>query len=161
MKYPILEGMQKDLRVELALLQEDHVQKIQGSFDPSCLEVREPDLSFLDPIEVNGEVSLSDGHVVVHLNASTKAHMPCAICNEMTPCVVRTVDFRYAEPLEAIAGPHLDVNLLLREALLLELPKILECNQGKCPERAAIAAYLASSDKKEPPSHNFPFAKSL
>jgi hypothetical protein len=45
----------------------------------------------------------------------------------------------------------------LREALLIELPRTVECNQGNCSERGTLAPFLRSEKQSLHPTH-FPFA---
>lgn len=146
--------MKKDLRVSLDQLKQGHTHKIKGIFDPMILEVDEPELRFAHPISLQGEIHLSDGHLVVHLNACTQAQMPCSICNEMTTFEINVANFRQAEPEEELPDSlEFDVGPTLREALLLEIPKSMECNSGSCPRREEISPYLAS----EKSSEHFPF----
>ena len=63
--------------------------------------------------------------------------------------------FYHTEALKEIKGAVFDYSKALREALLLELPKFVECNQGKCSERETLAPYLRSRKTKDT---HFPFA---
>ncbi|MBI5273318.1 MAG: hypothetical protein HY861_04980 [Chlamydiia bacterium] len=139
-------------------LLEGQVQKIEGSFDPSFLEVDEEELKFRAPVFVRGEVYAADQHLVVHLNASTYATMPCAICNELGDWEIKIDNFYHTEPLSEIKGAVFDLGPQIREALLLELPSYVECGQGKCPHRALIAPYLQKTEKPKDNEMHFPFS---
>jgi hypothetical protein len=54
------------------------------------------------------------------------------------------LDFYHTELLSEIPSAIFDFRAVLREALLIEVPKTIECRGGKCPERATIAPYLGS-----------------
>ncbi len=149
--------MLEALKVWLDRLGEGQVQKIEGSFDPSFLGIEEKELQFPAPVSVRGEVYLAEGHLVIHLNASTSARMPCAICNKMIDAEVKIDNFYHTEAIEEIRDATFDCSEPLREALLLELPHYVECHKGRCPQRAALAPYLRAPSKTDDKTH-FPFA---
>ena len=137
-------------------LTEGATQKIEGTVSPDFLEVNEPDLRFTDPIKISGEAYLADDELVIHLNASTLAQMPCSICNQMVHFPLDVKSFYHAEPLSNIQGVFFDFRTLLREALLIELPKVAECSGG-CPEREILTPYLRKKDVLDTSTSYFPF----
>ena len=134
-----------------------HSQKIEGAFSPSFLGTDEPDLRFTNKVIVKGEAYLTDAHLIIHLKASTKVAMPCSVCNQMIETDLKVENFYHTEPVEEIRGAKFEFSEALREALLIELPKTVECNQGKCPERDAMTPYLRSEKRSDKTTH-FPFA---
>ncbi len=132
-------------------------QKIDGAFEPEFLGVEENELQFPKKIQVCGETYLAEDHLVLRLKASTHAKMPCSVCNRMIEIELKIENFYHTEPLEEIRSGVFNYNEALREALLIELPQYVECNQGKCPERASLAPYLHSKKTKDEKTH-FPFA---
>ena len=139
-------------------LKGDAVQKLGMLLSPEFFDIHETDLLFEDPVEVSGEAYLAEEELVIHLNASTIARMPCSICNQMLPRTLAIKNFYHAEPLSSIKTGLFDLRAPLREALLIELPKTAEC-PGGCKEREAIAPFL----KKHPeapgaPESYFPFS---
>jgi uncharacterized metal-binding protein YceD (DUF177 family) len=145
------------LSIALDRLQDGKREKIKGDFDPSFLQVEEKDLRFEAKVFVDGEAYLADQDLVVHLTAKTFAKMPCAICNEMIDTPIKVENFYHTQELSELKQEYFDVSEQLREALLIELPRYVECNDGKCKERAIISIYLKPSEKKEDKKH-FPFA---
>jgi len=131
------------------------VQKIGLHLSPDFFDVHEPDLLFQDPVEVRGEAYLAEEELVIHLNASTLARMPCSICNQMLPFSLVIQNFYHAVPLSEVKTGLFDLRQPLREALLIELPKTVEC-PGGCKERDSIAPYLKK--KPEAPETYFPFS---
>ncbi len=117
-------------------------QKIEENLDPSFLGPNEPELRFAFKVHVKGEAYLTNAHLIIHLKAQTKISMPCAICNEMIDTGLKVDNFYHTEPIEEISGACFDYAQVLREALLIELPKTIECNGGNCPERIAMEPYL-------------------
>ena len=132
-------------------------EKIRGGFDPAFLQVQEEELKFPSPVFVEGEAYLAESDLVVLLSAVTKAMMPCAVCNEMWEVEVHVNHFYHTQPVDELKGKEFDWSVPLREALLTELPHYVECNNGKCPKREEIVAYLKEPSKKEKTTH-FPFA---
>ncbi len=127
--------------------------KIDEMVEPAFLDLEEPELRFKDKVLVKGEVYLANDHLVIHLKASTKATMPCAVCNQMIAIDLKVDDFYHTEAVEEIPSAVFDFSDALREALLIELPRTVECSKGKCPERAVITTYMRALDRT-----NFPFA---
>ena len=132
-------------------------QKIEEALDPSFLGPSEPELRFTSKVKVKGEAYVTDSHLIVHLKASTKVSMPCAVCNQMIDVGLRSDDFYHTESLEEIRGAVFDYSEALREALLIELPKTVECNGGKCPEREVIEPFLKPPARSDRTTH-CPFA---
>jgi uncharacterized metal-binding protein YceD (DUF177 family) len=149
--------MSEAFKIHIDRLRGGHTLKIEEVLDSAFLDIDEPDLCPSEAVSVKGEAYLTDDHLIVHLKARTKFSIPCAICNEMTQIELNVDEFYHTEPIEAISGAIYDFSEPLREALLIELPKTVECNHGKCPERANLAPFLRSQDRSNKPTH-FPFA---
>lgn len=132
-------------------------QKIDLDIAPSFLGPEEAELKFDKNVVVKGETYLTDEHLIIHLKANTAVKMPCAICNQMTGIELKIDDFYHVEPIEDIKGAIFDFSNALREALLIELPRTVECNSGKCKERETLLPYM-KSEKKQDRTH-FPFAE--
>ncbi len=148
--------MSEPFIISIDRLNEGVVQKINVSLRSDFFEVNEPDLSFNDLVEVSGEAYLTDEDLVLHLSASTIAQIPCSICNRTVPFQLAIKGYYHAEPLTDIRTGLFDYRGVLREALLIELPKAAEC-RGGCPERAMIAPYLRKKNAPDATAHYFPF----
>src|SRR3989338_2988581 len=140
--------MNDSFQVWIDRLKGGQTQKINENFDPTFLGIQEEELRFERPVAVKGEAYLSDEELILHLNASTLALMPCAICNRMIETKVMVENFYHAEPIANIPSGLFDFTEALREALLIELPKYIECGT-KCPERPSIAPYIRSEKRQE------------
>lgn len=127
--------------------------KIEEKADPAFLGPDEPELLFKTPVTVKGEAYLTDDHLILHVTAATKVEMPCAVCNAMISVDLKVTDYYHTEPVEEIRSAVYDFSEVLREALLIELPRTVECSGGKCPDRAKIEPFLRPQDRT-----NFPFA---
>ncbi len=132
------------------------VQKIDTSLSSEFLDIHEADLTFKDTVKISGEAYVTDEELVLHLNASTSMEMPCCVCNRFISLPLAIKGYYYTEPLTDIKDPLFDIRNVLREALLVELPKIAEC-KGNCPERETIAPFLRKNTKSDAPTNYFPF----
>ncbi len=115
-------------------------QKIEEMADPAFLGPDEPELRFQAKVSVKGEAYLAEADLIIHLKARTKIQMPCAVCNKMIEVHLQVDNFYHAEPIEEIPSAVFDYSEALREALLIELPRTVECNGGTCPERPINSA---------------------
>jgi uncharacterized metal-binding protein YceD (DUF177 family) len=143
--------------ISLDRLKNGVVQKINTSLSPELFELQEPELAFLDPVQVLGEAYLTDEDLVLHLNASTIARMPCSICNRMIPITLSIENFYHTEHLNELKTPLFDFRSVLRENLLIELPHVVEC-AGGCPERAALSQHLRRKPSSDEENPYYPFA---
>ncbi len=147
--------MNEPFQIWIDRLKGGRTEKIAESFAPAFLAIQEKELYFDTPVVVKGEAYLSEDQLILHLKASTKATMPCSICNEMFQVELKIENFYHTQPIEEIPSAIFDFRETLREALLLELPQYAECSRGKCPKRGSIAPYLRSEALKE--KNYFPF----
>lgn len=129
-------------------------QKIDLREDPRFLGPDEPELKFKSEVTAKGETYLTDEHLIVRLKAATMVLMPCAICNEMIEVKLKVDNFYHTEPIEEIKGAIFDFSEALREALLIELPRTVECNGGKCSGRDFMTPFMKSMKDRT----HFPFA---
>jgi uncharacterized metal-binding protein YceD (DUF177 family) len=150
--------MSNSSQILIDRLKQGQTQLIQERFSPDFLDIQEEELKNDSPISVSGEAYVSETELLLHVNASTSVSMPCAICNQFVSVPLSVHNFYHAEPLDDIPSAIFDYQPLLREALLLELPKYVECNQGKCPARATLTPYLKPEARAEETNH-FPFSQ--
>ena len=147
----------EEFKIYIDRLKGGHTTRLHGSFDPAFLEVHEAELQFHHPVKVSGEAYLTDDHLVIHLSAATIAQMPCSICNQMIQTKVYTKDFYHTVPLAEIPSAIFDFSDPLREALLIELPRTVECNEGQCPSRETLKPFMRSEKRSEKTDY-FPFS---
>jgi uncharacterized metal-binding protein YceD (DUF177 family) len=153
----MLDGIMEEFKIYIDRLKGGQTAQIEGSFDPSFLEIQEPELRFHTPVKVQGEAYLTDDHLVLHMTASTIAEMPCAICNEMIRTKLAIKDFYHTEGLSEIPSAVFDISAPLREALLIELPRTVECNEGHCPSREVLKPFMRPEKGPEKTDY-FPFS---
>lgn len=144
-----------NFKILIDRLKGGQTHKIEELADPAFLGPDEAELKFKSKVEAKGEAYLTDDHLIIHLKSATTVSMPCAVCNKMIDVDLKLDNFYHAEPIEEIRGAVFDLSEALREALLIELPRTVECNGGKCLERSTLEAYMRSQDRDRP---NYPFA---
>lgn len=135
-------------------LTEGKQQKIEENLLPIFLEIEDADLAFKEPVHVQGWAEISEGMLILRFNIQTEALIPCAICNQHVRIKIDVPNFYYTEKLSHIRTGFFSCKELLREEILLMVPKKIECRPEGCPERKAMAKYL-SNKKKENVTHPF------
>ena len=148
--------MSDPFKILIDRLKGGHTQKIEEALNPEFLGPDENDLKFSSKVHVRGEAYTTDTHLIINLKGGTKVQMPCAVCNQWIDVELKIDNFYHAEPMEEIRSAIFDYSEALREALLIELPRTVECNQGKCPDREIIKPFLRSQTRDE--KAHFPFA---
>lgn len=133
--------MSEALRIYIDRLRTQGTEKIEESVSPDFIGVQEKDLRFEDPIQISGEAYLAQDELVIQLTVSTTATMPCAICNQSVPVPI-TAKVMHVEPATGFKRGTFDLGETLREAILLEIPLVAECNAGQCPSRKDMERYL-------------------
>lgn len=128
--------------------------KIELKVEPAFLGPDEPELKFDTPVQIKGEAYLTDDHLILHCKAHTAVRMPCAVCNEMIEVKLEAKEVYHTEPIGEIKSAVFDFSEVLREALLIELPRTAECNLGKCKERGLMTPYMKAQERTHCPFAN-------
>lgn len=128
--------------------------EIDQTLDGSCLGVDEVQLKFEKQLHLKGSAYLSGDHLVIRFDVETEARMPCSICNEMTSVPISVKKGYHTVPIEEIKGRDFKPDEVIRDAILLEVPMLAEC-QGRCPERETLKPFL----EKEEHDTCFPFSE--
>jgi len=142
-------------------LRDGQVEKLEESYSPEFLDIHEKDLIFKDPVLVNGEAYLADDMLVLHIDVRTYGIIPCRICNEPVRTEITVQGVYHAVAIKEIKTGIFNLVELLRETLLIEVPALAECNQGKCPQRTAMKHFIkeeGASDKDHIEEGYHPFA---
>lgn len=142
------------MRVELASL-ERHGGKFAHNYHPGELDLDEERVTLLAPPRVTGRVQQSDLKVTVKGEAAAELQLECDRClKSLSVPVSSSFEVEYVTPdtyqadsaaelldedlsLSVFNGEVLDIDELVREQLLLELPAQILCQQeckGLCPE---------------------------
>ena len=133
-------------------------EELTSELDVSFLDVGDKDLRFLDSVRVEGEAYATDDDLVLHLDSFVSCEMPCSVCNEKVKVDVKVQDFYHVESFDKIKSGVFDYTAPLREAILLETPAFIECNDGHCSKRSDMESYFCNS-KSESRMKNNPFSE--
>lgn len=153
--------MNEAFKIYIDQLRDGHSEKISENLDPEFLGVREEDLNFVDPVDVEGEAYLADNDLVLHLDVHTLATIPCAICNEAVKVPIDLTNFYHTTPTVEIKSGIFNFRETLRENILLNTPLFAECNNGQCPEREELKKFFRENDSPNKDSEDegyHPFA---
>lgn len=142
------------MRVELASL-ERQGGKFAHDYQPGELDLNEERVAVLAPPRVTGRIQQSDSKVTLKGEATAELQLECDRCLKSVPVPVSSsFEVEYVTPdtyqagaaaelldedlsLSVFDGEALDIDELVREQLLLELPAQILCQQeckGLCPE---------------------------
>lgn len=131
--------------------EEGKKEKIDQTLSPEFLKISEEELQFNSPVLLQGEASVITDHLILKFSVSTEAEMLCSVCNKPVRFPIVAKEISHSLPLVEMKSSIFDYTDLVREEILLQIPQFVECNQGKCPERAQVDKFLKKPD-------NFPFA---
>lgn len=130
-------------------------------FSPEFLDIEEDDLSFTKEVDVEGKAYIANSELVIHFDIETEAEVPCAICNQKTPVSICVRQLIHVVPLEEVPSGVYSFASFLRETILLEVPHLVECRGGECPEREEMKKFFHKNQGEEEttyrPFADFPF----
>ncbi len=145
--------MDEQFKIYVDRLKNGKVEDLNRLFSPAFLEIDESELTFPEDVAVSGEAYLADNELILHFSISTKACIPCSICNCEVLVPINIDQAYHAEPIENTKSGIFNMKDLMREMILLETPRFIECSGGKCPEREKVVKYLKSDEKEEDDSY--------
>jgi hypothetical protein len=135
-----------NVKFSLASLKEKETESFDFEIPPQFLDIIEEELKFEDPVFVRGIIQVTASDLNLVITAQTKGYMPCLICNEMSCFILKIENFTFSEKLSNLGSNlskgYFDLLPVLREALLVHLPTVLECSNFDCPKRKELANYL-------------------
>jgi len=116
--------------------------KIDMSVPCDFLEIDEPGLDFNGIVEIKGETYIVDDQLILLLDAVVPFNMVCKICNGDAALTVQINNFYHVEDLTVLKKHYFDFGKVLREEILVAVPKYPECSGGNCPEREFMNQYI-------------------
>lgn len=140
--------MEETHKIYIDRLRKGASEQIDLSLNPSFMKVQEKDLVFDKPIHLEGEAYLAEDELIIKISINTEAQLICSICNKLSPYTIDIKDLTHVIPIDEIKGHIFELPPFIREAILLEVPFVVECSNGKCPERSQIQKFLADPEKK-------------
>jgi uncharacterized metal-binding protein YceD (DUF177 family) len=146
------------LKIFVDQLREGTVHKIDEKLSSDFMDVKEKELSFTKDVYVKGEAYLAENELILNLDISAEALIPCSICNEVFAVPIKLKNLYHAEPLSDIKSGVFNAEQVVRDAVLLDVPPFAECHDGNCPARKEISKFLKSSEPGEDGDRYRPFA---
>ncbi|MBA2726669.1 MAG: hypothetical protein H0U49_00650 [Parachlamydiaceae bacterium] len=134
--------MDDSFKIFIEQLRDGRTEEIEESHSPDFLDINEDELKFKRDVLFEGQAYLADDNLLIHLKIETFATVPCSICNNPVEVKIEIPNFYHMEPVAEIKTGTFDFAEVLREAILLEVPRFAECGNGQCPEREKIAKFL-------------------
>ncbi len=135
--------------IELSILQSGEEKEIEAEFPSSFMALDGKELLFTGPIHVKGKIYLAGDALIFQFSAKGAYKLSCKVCNTDVNSELQVKNVIYAEDVEEIKNFRFDYAPALRETLFLELPDVIECSQGHCPEREHIKKYLKEERKED------------
>lgn len=149
--------MEETHKIYIDRLRKGLSEQIELDLEPSFMKVQEKELIFDKPIHIEGEAYLAENDLIIKISITTVAKMTCSICNKLSPYTIDIKDLTHVVPIDEIKGHIFELPPFIREAILLEVPFVVECSNGKCPERSQIQKFLADPKKKQTDEGYRPF----
>ncbi len=137
--------MNDDFKIYVDRLRGGTVENVEGEYPPAFLEMNEIETRFPEDVSINGNAYITDNNLVLQLNISTCAMVPCRICNKPIRIPIEIQGIYHIIPVDEIKGGVYNMQEMIRENVLLEVPAFVECNEGQCPQRSEIEKYLHRS----------------
>lgn len=128
-------------------LKDDDTESIHEITKTDFLDTQEEELSFSGDAIISGQAYLAKNHLILDLKIKLHAILPCSICNKQTEIPIEIDDFTHTQELCEVPSAIYDYTEDLRAAILLKIPRFIECHHGHCPSRKEINKYLNSSDR--------------
>ncbi len=133
--------MQKIFQIHIASLSLEESYTCKEEISCDFLDIDEKDLSFEGKAPLSVKAYLTDDHLIIQLHVQMIATMPCNICNEKATSLIQLKNHYITKPLCEIKENFFDFSDELRQAILLEVPAFMECENGTCPKRDEIKKY--------------------
>lgn len=133
--------MIEDFCINIDRLRKSGNLSLDAQVPPDFLFVEDSEIKFKEPVQVKGNIYVVDHKLVFHLDVSTLASVKCTICNSDTDIKIDVKDFYHIEEIAKLKSPIFNYSSILREEVLLEVPRFAECNDS-CPEREFIKKYF-------------------
>ncbi len=140
--------MERDVdyyKIYVDQLNDGKIEHLSRVFPSEIMDINDQELIFNSEVKVTGEAYQSESSLVLHMDLSTIATVPCSVCNEPVDVSVIIKNIYHVVPILEIKGHIFDMRDVVRENILLGSPNFAECNEGNCKQRASLKKYLANS----------------
>ncbi|PCI78593.1 hypothetical protein COB21_00455 [Candidatus Aerophobetes bacterium] len=130
-------------------------ETLSFTLEPSSLfDVEELGLFAENTISIQYQVYIASDFLIINAQIHTCTSLPCHICNRCLSQKINIPQFYFTQALEEIPHKVFSLKPIFREAILLQLPSMVEC-EGNCPERSAIKKYMKTEKASTASYHPF------
>ena len=141
--------IEESYRIYFERLEEGQKEEISFDIPSNFLADDKGELKFAAPLSVEGDVYLSGEYLVFNLDLHTRLVLPCTVCNGDAIIEIVLSDIHHMEELTDHRSGIFEMQPLLRELILLEVPAFAECENGHCPHRKEMEALLRERESKK------------
>ncbi len=134
----------EDFLINLDRLKKKDTLSLDQVVPSAFLDLGEHEIQFGDEINLRGEAYVVDERLVLHLDVLVPVVLTCTICNGEIPQNIVVNNLYHVEEISDLKSPIFDFSSVLRQEILLEVPRFSECQNGNCPERETLKAYLGT-----------------
>ena len=131
-----------DLEIYIDRLKNNKEEPIYKNIHGDLLEINEQELKLVDEIKIKGKAYIASDFLIINFfTVQGRILMPCSICNELKSIDIKINNFYHSEPLDKIKNNKFNFKDVLKEAIFLEIPSFLECNNN-CEKRKDLNKYI-------------------
>lgn len=134
--------MNEDFLINVDQLRKKGNLNLDLALSSDFLGIDQEGVHFDSPVDIQGEAYIVDDRLILHLDLVVPATVPCTICNGEASVHVKINNFYHIEEIKKLKTTIFDFSKVLREEILLEIPKFAECKDGNCPDREEMKHYL-------------------
>jgi uncharacterized metal-binding protein YceD (DUF177 family) len=135
--------MNQNLNIYIDRLREGNREVLTQTLSPSSIDLVDDELSFPEPIFLEGEANIAGKELVLHLSLSTEISLFCNICAQPLKKKLQLQALYHIVPLEEVTHAVYNCGHWIRETILLEAPRYAECEEN-CPERLVLKKYFST-----------------
>lgn len=136
-------------KIYIDRLREGKEETLSESFAPDFLDVKEHDLRFSLPLQIEGKAQVVDNELILRLQVKLSFEKTCARCNQWGKIDLEISDLIIDESCSEIKHGVFDFSDRLREEILLNVPDYWRCSEANCLNLQGLENYLAKDDKKK------------
>ena len=106
------------------------------------LNIDESELHFGPQVDIRGEAYVVEDQLILHLDLIVPVVSICTICSGDAALTIDINNLYHIEDIKKLKTTIFDFSSVLRQEILLEVPRYAECRGGNCPDREAMKGYL-------------------
>ncbi len=135
--------MQDDFLINIDQVRKSGNLSLNMSVSSDFLNIDESEIHFGPQVDIRGEAYVVDDRLILHLDLIVPAILVCKMCSGDAPITIDINSLYHIEEIKNLKTTIFDFSSVLRQEILLEVPRFAECRGGNCPDRETMKAYLA------------------